>query len=250
MKQLLKTSFVLLVMGCLLISVSASGQPARKPQKNEPKYVEVVSKGNLTIYYPNFSKIDLVVESMPSKNEEDVIFCCEAAFTGEKLTEFKHSNIAGHHVCSGTYYEGFHCGPNNGVFTWSRPGGWHFYNNGHKNSVTPLKAVAAKGGMGFCQSMLFCNGTQFKGCFKPEKENQYRALCEISGRLCIVDCAKSIPFGDFLSGLKALGVKNAVYLDMGWGWNYSWYRRADGSVKEIFSTESAYTTNWVTFYSK
>lgn len=215
----------------------------------ERSLVEIVRKGDLVVYYPNFTRIDLATGTMPSKTDRSVIFCCEAAFTGEKLTEFRHSNIAGHHVCSGKFYEGFHCGPNNGVFTWSRSDGWHFYNNGHKNSVTPLKAVAANGGMGFCQSMLFCNGTQFKGCFKPEKENQYRALCEIDGRLCIVDCARSLPFGEFLAGLKKLGVRNAVYCDMGDGWNYSWYRNDKGEAVEIFHNPGRYTTNWITFYS-
>ena len=46
----------------------------------------------------------------------------------------------------------------------------------------------------------------------------------------------------------AIGVKEAIYCDMGTGWNYSWYRDYDGSVKEIFHTPGRYTTNWVTFY--
>ena len=35
---------------------------------------------------------------------------------------------------------------------------------------------------------------------------------------------------------------------MGLGWNYSWYRRDDGSVRELFLTQGMYTTNWVVFY--
>jgi len=42
-------------------------------------------------------------------------------------------------------------------------------------------------------------------------------------------------------------VKEAVYCDMGPGWNYSWYRRDDGSVEELFTTPGRYTTNWITF---
>ena len=102
--------------------------------------------------------------------------------------------------------------------------------------------------MGFCQSMLFHDGKRFKGCIKPERVNRYRALCEIGGKLCIVDCSRNLPFGHFLDGLEKLGVRNAVYCDMGRGWNYSWYRRDDGSVKELFPTPGQYTTNWVAFY--
>ena len=247
-------------LSALIVCSCSTRTAEKKTQESQPApaveetktpevtYVKVENHGNLICYYPDFSRIDLVVENMPEKTDEDVIFCCEAAFTGELLDEFKHKNIAGHHVCSGVFYEGYHCGPNNGVFTWSKADGWKFYNNGHKNSVAPLKAVAQKGGMGFCQSLLFYNGTQFTGCFKKEKENQYRALCEVDGKLCIIDCAISMPFGDFLSGLKALGVKNAIYCDMGWGWNYSWYRKGDGSVKELFTPRGEYTTNWLTFY--
>ena len=211
--------------------------------------VTVERHDSVTVYYPHFERIDLVTGTMPGKADSSVIFVCEAAFTGEKLDEFKHSNIAGHHVSGGRFYKGFHCGPNNGIFTWSRSGGWNFYNYSHKNSEGVLRTVAGQGGMGFCQSLLFYNGTQFKGCFKPERRNQYRALCEIDGKLCIVDCARSLPFSSFLSALKALGVNNAIYCDMGYGWNYSWYRKDDGKVRELFTIPGKYTTNWLTFYS-
>ena len=222
------------------------GAGTPKPRKTDP--VRIERHDSLTVYYPDYTRIDLATRVMPSKSEKEVIFVCAAAFTGERLKEFRHSNIAGNHVSGGEYHQGFKCGPNNGVFTWSVSGGWKFYNYSHKNSVAPLKAVAEKGGMGFCQSLLFHNGKQFKGCFKPDRANQYRALCEIGGKLCIVDCARSLPFGSFMEGLRKLRVRNAVYCDMGYGWNYSWYRTSEGSVKEIFSNPGQYTTNWVVFY--
>lgn len=238
---------ILVFLASAFFHVGAGAQTkTHKPPKAEP--VRVERHDSLTVYYPDFTRIDLVTGKMPSKSEKEVIFVCAAAFTGERLKEFRHSNIAGNHVSAGEYFSGFKCGPNNGVFTWCTKTGWHFYNYGHQNSVTPLKAIAKEGGMGFCQSMLFNNGKQFKGCFKPDRANQYRALCEIGGKLCIVDCARSLPFGSFMDGLRKLGVKNAVYCDMGYGWNYSWFRKADGSVKEIFTSPGQYTTNWVVFY--
>lgn len=228
-----------LFVALFLNGVPAAGQIAK---------VLVEDHDSLTVYYPKFSKMDLVTDQMPRKNEKEVIFVCAASFTGELLDGFKHSNIAGHHVSSGSYYQGYKCGPNNAVFTWSKKSGWHFFNYSHKNSEPPLKAVAKEGGMGFCQSMLFHNGKRFKGCMKPERVNQYRALCEIDGKLCIVDCARNLPFGHFMDGLQKLGVKNAIYCDMGRGWNYSWYRMDDGKVKELFPTPGKYTTNWIAFY--
>ena len=211
-------------------------------------YVEVCSHDSLTVYYPNFSRIDLTTGTMPAKDEKNVIFCCAGSFTKEEVTEFSHNNIAGDHVSGGAYYEGYKCGPNNGVFTWSKTSGWKFFNYAYDNARAPLKEAAAEGGMGYCQSMLYHNGKRFHGCFKPYRVNQYRALCQIGERLCVVDCARPLPFSSFMDGLQKLGVSNAMYCDMGFGWNYSWYRQDDGSVKELFPTPGEFTTNWLTFY--
>ncbi len=235
-----------ILLATSVLTVAGARTTGPKPRKADP--VRIERHDSLTVYYPDFTRIDLATGVMPQKSEKEVVFVCAAAFTGERLKEFRHSNIAGNHVSGGEYHDGFRCGPNNGVFTWSASGGWRFYNYSHKNSVAPLKAVAGRGGMGFCQSLLFHNGKQFKGCFKPGVANRYRALCEIVGKLCVVDSSRSLPFGSFMEGLRKLGVRNAVYCDMGYGWNYYWYRKADGSVKEIFSTPGQYTTNWVVFY--
>jgi hypothetical protein len=228
----------------LFLVLLLSGVPAFAQQNR----VFIEDHDSLTVYYPRFNRIDFVTKQMPQKSEKDVIFVCAASFTGELLDEFKHSNIAGHHVTSGSFHKGYKCGPYNGVFTWSARSGWHFYNYSHKNSEPPLTAVAAEGGMGYCQSLLFYNGKRFKGCMKPERTNRYRALCEIGGKLCIVDCARSLPFGHFMDGLEKLGVKNALYCDMGRGWNYSWYRKDNDTVQELFPTPGQYTTNWIAFY--
>ena len=237
--RIIKSQIILLALFALCLD--ANGQTVR---------VLVENHDSLTVYYPHFTKIDFVTQTMPQKSEKDVIFVCAASFTGELLDEFKHSNIAGHHVSAGIFYKGYKCGPYNGVFTWSSKSGWHFYNYSHTNLEPPLKAIAAEGGMGFCQSLLFHNGKRFKGCMKPESVNRYRALCEIGGKLCIVDCARNLPFGHFMDGLEKLGVKNALYCDMGRGWNYSWYRKDNGTVQELFTTPGKYTTNWIAFYDQ
>ena len=169
------------------------------PADAQSKRVTVEEHDSLTVYYPHFTKMDLVTAKMPQKSEENVIFVCAASFTGEQLDSFKHWNVAGHHVSSGEFNSGYKCGPYNGVFTWSKKSGWHYYNYSHKNSEPPLRKVAEEGGMGFCQSLLFHNGKRFKGCMKPERVNRYRALCEIGGKLCIVDCSRNLPFGHFMA---------------------------------------------------
>lgn len=215
---------------------------------SQKRLVEVQDCDSLTVYYPNFTRIGLATGTMPTKEQKEVIICCVGAFTGQLLTEFNHSNIAGDHVSGGIYYKGYKCGPYNGVFTWSRTSGWKFFNHAYENAKAPLQKVAAEGGMGYCQTLLLAPGQRFKGCFKPGKVNRYRALCQIGNRLCVVDCAKPLSFGHFIDGLEKLGAKYALYCDMGTGWNYSWYRKDDGTVKELFPTPGRYTTNWITFY--
>ena len=69
--------------------------------------MRIETTNDLTIYYPQYSDVDLVCGKMPEKTDTNVLFCCEAAFTGELLKEFKHSNIAGHHVSGGKFYRGY-----------------------------------------------------------------------------------------------------------------------------------------------
>ena len=238
-------------LSCTAHKGRAQNEPAAVQEVKVPepvRKVDVRQEGDLTIYTPRFTRLDLATETMPDKTDKSVVFVCEAAFTGELLEGFKHTNIAGHHVSGGEFHKGYKCGPNNGVFTWDPLAGWHFYNYSHANSEAVLKTAARNGGMGFCQSLLYHGGTRFKGCFKPESTNQYRALCELDGHLCVIDCARPITFKAFMDALETVGVSEAIYCDMGRGWNYSWYRQDDGTVKEIFPTPGMYTTNWVTFY--
>ena len=45
--------------------------------------VTVEKTANLNVYYPEYTRIDLVCGQMPKAAQKDVEFCCEAAFTGE-----------------------------------------------------------------------------------------------------------------------------------------------------------------------
>ena len=62
MKQLLS----IVVLSALSVTVNA---------------VTVEKTANLNVYYPEYSKIDLVCGEMPKAAQKDVEFCCEAAFT-------------------------------------------------------------------------------------------------------------------------------------------------------------------------
>lgn len=228
-------------------------QMGTNPMRNKgaQKLMSITKNDALTIYYPNYSKIDFVCEEMPSPQNDSVLLCCEAAFTGkERLSakSFRHDHIAGNHVSNGTLYKGYRCTANTGCFAYyANSGSWQFAHKDYKDCIR--KAVECHG-MAFGQSMIIFNGIDVHAGLpcKDTSRNLYRALCEINGKLCIVDANLNMAYIDFIHALLAAGVKHALYLDMGSGWNYSFYRDNKGPVKYIHNYRIPYTTNWLTFY--
>lgn len=196
-------------------------------------------------YYPQFSRIDLVCGTMPAQSEASVVLCCEAAFTSRLLDEFFHTNIDGDHVSGGKRYEGAVCKDNSGAFTWAG-GKWQFVMGDYSAA---LDEAAAGGGMGFGQAVVVRDGEAIMPLWRSGV-HEYRALCEKDGRLCIVDSRGEVEYEEFVRRLVEYGVTQALYLDMGSGWNHSWWRDDNGDVHEIHPRieKCRYCTNWITFY--
>ena len=167
---------------------------------------------------------------------------CEAAFTGAPLTKgFNHMKIAGNHVSGGNFYNGYSCKANTGAFIYYM-GKWQFLLN---NYADEIKKAADNGGMAFGQVMIVHNGRT-----QPlwrKNNNYYRALCELDGKLCIIDSKNRIPYKEFVYLLEEIKVKHAIYLDMGTRWNFSWYRDENGKVNLIHKKMTPYATNWIIF---
>ena len=198
----------------------------------------------LTIYFPKFDTVDLVCGQDSPVEDKNAILCCAASFTGETLSVFKHSNIAGNHVSGGKYEKGYSCRHNTGAFVWYN-NQWKFL---LKEYSAELKKAAASAGMGFGQNMIIHDGI-----IQPlwrSNSFQYRSLCELDGKLCIIQSKESVPYRQYVDMLKAAGVKHAIYLDMG-GWCQAWYRKFSHSdVSYINTSQHKYYTNWLTFYTR
>lgn len=209
--------------------------------------VTVETTASLTVYYPDFSRIDLVCGQMPRATDKNVELCCEAAFTGELLNEFRHSNIADNHICNGVMKKGYRCRANTGGFVWKK-GRWKFVYK------ADFPTTASGWDMGFCQLLIIKEGVARPISPKMRKNKTiYRALCEKDGRLCLVESKKRVTYEDFVGHLRDFRIDNALYLDMGSGWNYAWYRDKEGKVVERFpesklAANYKYRTNWITFY--
>ena len=246
------TLHYLFPMLAVLLLCCCTGNKSDKPMDQEANalaptvIVDDTTVNGLIIYYPQFSRIDLVCEQMPAKEDTNVIFCAEAAFTHELLDEFAHTNIDGDHVSGGQRHKGAKCKDNSGAFAWFGDTTWEFI-NGEYGEL--LDSVAAAGGMGFGQAIIIHEGESIRPLWR-DGENQYRALCEKDGQLCIVDSRDTVSYDQFVALLEKFAPRHALYMDMGAGWNHSWWRDSKGVIHEIHPVDkkSRYCTNWITFY--
>ena len=209
---------------------------------NEP-LVEIVDTCMLRIYYPNYSRIDLVCGDMPKKDNDSVILVCAASYTAKYLDHFDHENIIGNHISGGKLYNGAPSKSYRGAFTFydEKP---HFaYDNWNED----YRQAASKGGCGFAQDMMIHDGGIVDHSREDSSKTLFRALCLINGKVAVADSKEEIPFGDFITNLLNAGATEAIYLDMG-GWKHSWYRDESGNPVEIHPAPTKYATNWITFY--
>lgn len=249
----MKRGLIFILSVCLLTAFSC--------QRNENKHktddgldsihvpykvlVERVDSNGLIILIPSYSTIDLRCGNMPKKLEKKVILFAEAAYTGEPLDkEFKHVKIAGDHVSNGTRFKGYKCCRNTGAFVYYS-NKWKFL---YKDYSAELDSAAKNGGAAFAQEMMIHQSEIKPTTRKDGNVNTFRALCELDGKLCIIESLHNEKFGDFKESLLETGVSEALYLDMGNGWNYAWYRPDEATIVELHPKVHNYCTNWITFY--
>lgn len=114
-----------------------------------------------------------------------------------------------------------------------------------------LNKVAQKQGSLFQQFLVVHNGTA--ASFKDKSRYQRRAFVEFNKGTCgIVESNIDIPFATFNNDLVWMGVKNALYMDMG-AWDEGWYR--DATIKKIgiIGNDRSLTykqSNWMVYTKK
>ncbi|MDO4483226.1 MAG: hypothetical protein Q4C54_01975 [Clostridia bacterium] len=194
------------------------------------------------VFFPEYTRVDLECGQRPSTRDESITWCSGAAFQHDIELGFNHLNIEGHHAAKGEYYESpyIHNGCAGVVFY---DGTFRFV---YDDIPAAMQEAASKGGSGFMQFALIRDGKR-TGNFSMPRVRSYRALCELNGALCIIDSIEMMHFEDFLQKLLELNVTHAMYMDMGAGWNYSWYRRPSGQVKTLFGLKVPWSHNWIAF---
>lgn len=240
-------SFIILISSCNdepKASYAGNDNDSTIVDKVSP-FVERIDTNGLIILFPSFSSVDLRCGNIPNPTEKEIVLFAEAAYTGAPLDiNFKHNKIAGDHVSNGVRYKGYRCKRNTGAFVYYSDK-WKFL---YEDYSAELDSAAKYGGAAFAQEMMIHNKIIKTTVRKDGNVNTFRALCELERKLCIVESLNDVKFGDFKSSLLEIGVSEAIYLDMGSGWNYSWYRLDDTTVVGLHPKVHDYCTNWITFY--
>lgn len=244
----MKTLFQLLFFTVLSLFVTDCKSAYFSGDKVVYDNVRIDSLDNIIVYYPNFENLEMAYGSNVPNND-DILYCCGAAFTAECLKSFNHENIRCNHVNKGRFYHGSDEPICNGAFT--------FYDGqGHFDRINDsvLHVAADHGGMGFCQVLTIFDGEiaytdTLNQDFWIHKDYVFRALCEKDGKLCIIETKAKVPYGTFAHYLKDFGVTYAINLDMG-GWSHAWYRDNYGEVIETNSAPCKWATNWLLFKAK
>lgn len=202
----------------------------------------VYDTGTVYVFFPEYSEVSLACENRPSKADESITWCSGAAFQHDISLGFSHENIDGDHAVNGVLYESPYNKDSFAAFTFA-DGRFSFEFDDPSGAI---REAAEKGGSGFMQFGLIHNGEIVMNISRP-RVRCYRTLAELNGHLCIIDSVRMMKFDDFLEEVLRLGVTNALYMDMGAGWNYSWYRNAADRVVTLFGLPVPWSHNWVVF---
>lgn len=202
--------------------------------------------GDLICLKPDMSRLtmDMICGEIPSADNDSIVLAFAGAFTGSTSGK-GHINIAGNHVSGGKIYRGYRCKRNTGAFTWSPLSGPQFFYDDYQSA---MEKAAREGGMGFAQEMMIHHFKGVKTARKLDNKNVFRALClDKENQLALYESLGIVTFGNFINALLSQDVKEALYTDMGQGWNYCFYRlNADeSSPKYLHDKPLPYASNFV-----
>ena len=225
---------------CFLLSGYANAENAMNPTTIYP--LQCSSTVNLRVYDITDCQLQLACGTMPDTANQQVALCVAAAFTGKCLDTFAHNNILGTHVSEGVVYDGYDETPEHYAFFAAWQGNKGIY---AQASSELLRELESSGGMGFTQYWVIKQGEVYVPKRQDKKVEVYRCLAQKEGRWYVLESKQAVAYDFFLKCLLAYGVENALYLDMGRGWNHSFYRDADGELHIMHPYAHPYCTNWM-----
>ena len=242
-----KNLILLMCTFCYITACTKTEQSNDSAKENTPTMMgqhykmKVDTTTDLIMYDITDCQLDLACGTMPNIEQEDVVLCVAAAFTGKCLDSFEHSNILGPHITQGVLYEGYEEKGGYAVFaSWGKQKGFFELEDQKK-----LEEVAAAKGMAFTQYWVVKDGEGYNPPRQTVKQEYYRCIAQKEGRTYVIESKEVVKFDYFVKCLVERGVENALYMDMGKGWNHSFYRDETGVVHVLHPKTHEYCTNWL-----
>ena len=226
------------------IHVDASGDISTLDMEEvkEAENSYVFKTDNLYIIFPQYKKVDFAYKDLPSmKENSNLTYFASAAFFRNYDLDFRHESLVGDHAKNGEYFKG---APEVGLSAFT------FYNNEPhfvlENPDDAIKLAAEKGGSGFEQFMSVYDYKDQN--IQAEKFRNYRVLSKINDRVCMIESVNPTYYEEFIQSLLDIGVKDALYLDMGAKSSYSQYRDNNGNSVNLFGPlPGLFIHSWVVF---
>jgi len=205
------------------------------------KDVVILETENLYIFCPKYESISFVSGERPKKSDKSIALCVAAAFQAKYNYRFTEDEIVGWHASDGRLERG-KPEKNLGALTYvdGVPRIWDV-----NEAEEAVKKAAEEGGTGYQQFVVLYEGK--RGTHDSDEFRCFRVLALLNDRLCIIDSAKQMHYSEYIDALEKLGVRNALYCDMGSGWNYSWYRNEEETAVDIIGSPWPFSHNWLVF---
>ena len=201
----------------------------------------LIETDDLYVYRPNYDSLAYVCGTRPSRDDLGILLCVSAAFQSTYQFGFSEDNIVGWHTSEGRLERGK---PQVGLEAFTYVDGvariWDT-----DEAEQAVRAATEGGGFGYQSFIVLKDGRQ--GDFGTHEFRCFRALAIVDGRAYVIESRTLTHYGDFVRALIRLGVSDAIYCDMGSGWNYSWYRADDGHTETIIGMPWPFSHNWLTF---
>ena len=214
--------------------------------RNTDRFSSVYETERLYLIFPAFDRVRYTVGERLPRHDTQITFCGTAAFQ-KRYWGRKHSDITGAHVCNGALYEDpdkYPAWKKYGVFAFFNQT-WHFAPPEEARQL--LTETAKNGGDAFSQYLLIHEGKQLFFMDKDTVLHSFRAIAQLNGRLCVIDCKRKERAGDFIRYLMELHVEEAIYVDLGAWMNTSWYRLPSGKKCQCFPVPIISSANLIRF---
>lgn len=194
---------------------------------------------SLVFYMPHNCRVSFT-NQRPDSNSNEIALSVACAFTSSNLKD-----VVGDYVCRGQLYSnksdvetGFCLILKDTIIIDSLA----------NSSI--YKSMAQKQAGAYFQQMLLLKSGDTVECsiFRKQKPTFRRCLAIYNGRGVIIESVDRLTFENFANALKEIGIRDAIYLDMG-TWSEGFVRLKDKSIFSIghLKHNTKRQTNWLRY---